>query len=97
MPGESYARDEVIFREQNKTRMVTLAVAGSGPGRSLRRSRGDVPDGFVEVFAGRGGRTASGQFPADVAYYLVPEAEYQERNNSFVIDEARHQLLQQGE
>lgn len=94
LPGESYARDAVIFRAENKTRMVSLAAAGSGPGRSMMDAGGDVPEGFVEVFAGRGGRLKSGGFPAETAYYLIPEAEYRTRaEHGFVVDEQRHQRL----
>lgn len=96
MPGESYARDEVIFSMENRARMVTLAAIGSGKGYSMAVNGGDVPEGFVEVFAGRGGRRASGMYPTETAYYLVPEAEYRNRDLSFVIDEARHQLIKRG-
>lgn len=98
MPGESRARDEVIFTAENRHHMVTLAAAGSGPGRSLASRTGDVPEGFVEVFAGRGGRLDNGMYPAETAYYLVPEAEYGARRGVgwFVVDEARHKLVKRG-
>jgi len=51
-----------------------------------------VPKGMVGVFAGRGGRTPSGAYPPDTAYFLVPQAEYDARGKlDFVIDPARHQ------
>lgn len=52
-----------------------------------------VPTGFVGVFAGRGGRTETGAFPADTKYFLVPEDEYNTRTEGgFVIDENKHEL-----
>ena len=97
MPGESYVRDEDIFRAENKERMITLAASGSGAGRSMATPGGPVPEGMVEVFAGRGGRLESGRYPAETAYYLVPEAEYDNpARGSFVIDEGRHALVRGG-
>ena len=84
-PGESYARDEAIFAMETRTKMVTMAAIGSGNGYSMATKGADVPEGFVEVFAGRGGRTPGGEFPAETAYYLVPEAEYDTRCRFVVV------------
>jgi hypothetical protein len=36
-----------------------------------------VEKGFVGVFAGLGGRTDAGHFPADTRWFLVPKDSYQ--------------------
>jgi hypothetical protein len=57
-----------------------------------------VPKGMTGVFAGRGGRLPNGMYPEDQKYFLVPAAEYDDRDNKdlwsplgFVIDTTRHQ------
>jgi hypothetical protein len=80
MPGESYIRDQDIFRMENRGRMVTLAASGRD-------------DGMVEVLAGRGGRLESGQYPAEVAKFLVPAGEYDMGKHGFVVDESRYQRV----
>ncbi len=55
-----------------------------------------IPQGFVGVFAGRGGRTKDGSYPNDAAYFLVPEEEYNKDRTryGFVIDEAIHPRIE---
>jgi hypothetical protein len=85
-PGESYIKDEQIFRREHKDDYIGMSAYGSW--------KAGVPPGFVGVFAGRGGRTAQGRFPEDTAWFLVPENEYDERSPfGFVIDENQHQRI----
>ena len=82
MPGESRCRDEHIHQMQNHDKYQTLTAWGDW--------QEGVPEGMVGVFAGRGGRLGNGPYPADTAYFLVPEIEYRNRNGTFIVDESRH-------
>lgn len=86
-PGESFKRDEELFRRMHQDDYVSMAAYGDW--------KEGVPPGFVGVFAGRGGRTPQGSFPADTAWFLVPEEEYHDAPPfGFVIDEDRHRRIQ---
>jgi len=82
-PGESHKRDEQLFLQAHANDYLVLAAWGDWHEK--------VPEGFVGVFAGRGGRTASGGYPADTKYFLVPDAEYQMQSGHFVVNPAVHQ------
>lgn len=55
----------------------------------------DVADGWVGVFAVIGGRHKNGHYPPGGKYFLVPAAEYDNRDISFVVDPARHPEVHQ--
>lgn len=87
--GESYLRDEVLFREAHRDDYVGLAAWGDW--HAL------VPSGMVGVFAGRGGRRPDGRYPPDTRYFLVPEEDYDRdrwsrlgQASHFVMDLDRH-------
>lgn len=81
--AESHVVRDREFRKTNVNNYVVTAAWGSW--------HKDVPKGFVGVFAVRGGRLENGQYATDDhKYFMVPEAEYQARNNDFVIDLSRH-------
>lgn len=80
---ESLVLRQKKFAEENVNNYVTLAAFGSW--------HENVPQGMVGVFAGKGGRKENGQYPDDCKEFLVPEKEYEERNElPFVIDINRH-------
>jgi uncharacterized protein DUF7007 len=82
-PGESYVKDEILFKAIHEDDYLGLAAWGDWHAK--------VPPGHVVVFAGRGGRGPNYRLPKDTAYFVVPEEEYDERPPfGFVIDESRH-------
>lgn len=86
-PGVSFKKEEAAFKERHKHDYVVLAAWGSWHPK--------VPEGFVGVFAGRGGRLPTGGYPEDVAYFMVPEEEYDARGPfGFVVDPERHQQVE---
>lgn len=62
-PGESHTKDRRLFLEAHKNDYLVLSAYGSW--------HEEVPEGFVGVYAGKGGRTPEGSFPDDTAYFLV--------------------------
>jgi hypothetical protein len=81
--GESHAKDQIAFRVLHKKDYVGMSAWGDWHPK--------VPKDHVVVFAGRGGRQENGRFPQDSAYFVVPEAEYDQRSPyGFVINEAKH-------
>lgn len=85
--GKSYVKDGMTFQYRHKNDYIVMAAWGSWHPK--------VPEGFVGVFAGVGGRRADGQYPEDTAYFLVPEEEYDERSPfGFVVDLERHKQIQ---
>lgn len=83
---ESIERRERAFREAHANDYVVTAAWGEW--------HDQVPTGFVGVAAVKGGRQRNGAVTADTAYFLVPAAEYQHtRCGHFVVDEARHQRV----
>lgn len=86
-PGESYIRDEELFLREHRDDYLVMSAFGSW--------HKDVPPGFVGVFAGRGGRSKTGRYPEDTAWFMVTETEYDERGpHGFVIDEERHPRIE---
>lgn len=84
--GQSHVKDEQRFREEHKNDFIVVAAWGDW--------HKAVPEGMVGVFAGRGGRTARGAYPKDVAYFLVPEEEYDQASPfGFVVDPKRHKKI----
>jgi len=82
--GQSYVKDDRLFHEANKDRMIVISAAGDW--------QEGCPQGMVLCTATRGGSRAPGAYAARVAY-LVPAEEYETRSRyGFVIDEARHKL-----
>lgn len=67
-PGESYAKDERQFMLDHVSDYLVLSCFGDW--------HADVPKGFVAVYAGIGGRSLHGEFPATVKWFLVPNAEF---------------------
>jgi len=80
---ESYILSKECFQTRNANNYLPLSAFGDWHEK--------VPEGFVAVHAGRGGRLSSGMFPEDTKYFLVPASEY--RVGDFVIDEARHKEI----
>lgn len=84
--GASRVKDERRFLLEHQDDYLGMSAFGDW--------REGVPKGYVGVFAGRGGRTPTGQFPADTAWFLVPEDEYAARGRfSFVVDPDRHEAV----
>ena len=84
--GASHVKDEHLFREEHKKDFIVRAAWGDW--------HAAVPKGMVGVFAGREGRTATGAYPKDVAYFLVPKEEYDQRSPfGFVVDPKRHKKI----
>lgn len=82
--GESYKRDEELFRAAHVNDFLGIAAWGDW-------AEG-VPAGMVGVCAKIGGRSGNGA----EQYFLVPDAEYSARGHgrfSFVIDTERHQAI----
>ena len=67
-PGESHAKDKRQFHIDHAGDYLVLSAFGDWHEK--------LPKGSVGVFAGKGGRTPTGQFPAECKWFLVPEAEY---------------------
>lgn len=82
LPEESMVLRERIFKAQHVNDYVVVAAWGSW--------QEGVPEGMVGVFATLG---ESRQEPlwSQGRYFLVPDAEYQSRQGSFVIDLSQHQ------
>ena len=84
--GGSRVKDEELFLKTHKDDYLAMAAWGDW--------HAQVPQGFVGVFAGRGGRTRTGQYPKDTAYFLVPADEYDERGPfAFVVNPRRHEQM----
>ena len=77
--GESYIKDERIFREKHKQDWVVISASQN-------------PDKTITVFAAKGGRNSQGNWDkATEKQFLVPAEEYRARSpHGFVIDPARH-------
>ena len=83
MEGESYMRDEAIFRMRTQERLVVVAAS----------QKKDNPD-LVVCHACLGGRGNNGRYPHEPRVFLVPAAEYETRGRfGFIIDPARHPEL----
>jgi hypothetical protein len=84
-PAPEWSRElrKERFLEAHKNDYLGLAAWGDW--------KEGIPKGMVGVFAGRGGRLPNGMYPDDCKYFLVPSEEYAKREESFVIDLARHQ------
>ena len=65
---EDYLVQQELFREEHINDYLVISAFGDWHAK--------VPAGFVGVFAGRGGRTASGHYPADTKWFLVPSIDY---------------------
>lgn len=85
--GQSFIKDDRLFQERHKDDYIVLAGWGDW--------HPQVPEGFVGVFAGRGGRLPTGGYPEDTAYFLVPASEYQSilRERHFIVDLDRHERV----
>jgi hypothetical protein len=88
-PGESHKKDERQFHKDHANDYLVESASGDW--------KNGVPKGMVYCFAVRGGRTEGGMYAStDSKYFLVPEKEYATRGNmSFVIDESKHQQIQE--
>ena len=84
--GESRARDSALFLEDHRDDFLVAAAYGSW--------HEGVPEGYVGVFAVRGGWKFYDQPAADgpeSRYFLVPKDEYNARGAlPFVVDPSRH-------
>lgn len=79
-PEESHTLRDIMFREEHKSDYIALSATTIS-----------IPEGFVGVFAGRGGRLQNGLYPDDVKHFIVPLDEYRERiDGNFSVDESRH-------
>ncbi len=84
-PGQSMRRDGETFYQAHKDDFVVVCAYGSWHER--------VPEGMVGALAKKGGWMGQGK---ETRVYLVPKDEYENRNPlGFVIDEARHSLLEE--
>lgn len=84
--GQSHKKDEKEFLRKHKNDYIGLSAWGAW--------HQDVPEGFVAIFAGRGGRLTTGGYPKDTAYFLVPEMEYAAATeHGFVVDPTRHEEI----
>lgn len=82
-PEESYMLRKSLFEELHKNDYVAISAWGD--------SSEGVPKGYVGVFAGKGGRLPSGDYPDGCKYFLVLDEEYSQRQEfGFVIDLWRH-------
>ncbi len=84
LPTESYERRERLFFEAHASRWLATAAFGSGQSHG---GRPPVPAGMVGVAARLGERGP------DERWFLVPQAEYEQRRPgdfAFVVDEQRH-------
>lgn len=82
-PAQSYKLRAKVFAEENAQRWVVVAAWGDW--------QAGVPAGYVGVCARKGGRDLRGHVEGPESWWLVPAAEYAQREEfGFVIDEARH-------
>lgn len=65
---EDYLQQELIFKTEHANDYLVLSAFGDW--------HKDVPEGFVGVFAGKGGRTENGHYPEETRWVLVPKSEY---------------------
>lgn len=63
-----YLAQEKLFQAEHANDYLVLSAFGDW--------HKDVPKDYVGVFAGKGGRTPEGHFPADTKWFLVPKADY---------------------
>ncbi len=85
--GASRVKDERAFYKAHANDYLVMTAWGDW--------HQSVPSGFVSVFAGRGGRTRTGGFPKDTAYFLIPEAEYDARSDpAFIVNPSRHEEVE---
>lgn len=82
LPEESMVLRERIFKAQHANDYVVVAAWGSW--------QEGVPEGMVGVHATLG-ESRTEPLWSQGKYFLIPDAEYQGRSGSFVIDLARHQ------
>lgn len=85
LPGQSRARDEKLFYENNADRLISTAAWGSWAEH--------VPEGMVGLCAVQGGRQSFNS-PRPETWWLVPKEEYAaNRTFGFVIDPEKHQQI----
>jgi hypothetical protein len=83
LPGQSYKRDQALFDEENKDKLVATCAWGDW--------HKQVPAGMVGVFATRGGSRNPDRDNSTDRYFLVPAAEYEARAHfGFVVNPSRH-------
>jgi hypothetical protein len=83
LPGESYKRDQAVFDEENKDKLVATCAWGNW--------HKQVPADMVGVFATKGGSRNPERDNSTDRYFLVPAAEYEARAHfGFVVDPSRH-------
>jgi hypothetical protein len=83
LPGESYKRDQALFDEENKDKLVATCAWGDW--------HKQVPADMVGVFATKGGSRNPARDNSTDRYFLVPAAEYEARTHfGFVADPSRH-------
>jgi hypothetical protein len=83
LPGESYKRDQALFDEENKDKLVATCAWGDW--------HKQVPADMVGVFATKGGSRNPERDNSTDRYFLVPAAEYEARAHfGFVVDPSRH-------
>jgi len=89
VPGESYIRDQELFRERTKTEWVVISAVGDW--------HQDVPPGMVGCWARLGGSRSP---HAIERRFLVPAGEYDARGSGghfgFVVDVDRHRDWPEG-
>lgn len=90
-PGQSRTRDEQEFNRVHADDYIAYSAMGS-PAPSYWERK--IPEGYVEVVAGRGQRGPRGERPADEGTFLVPADEYEQRGLfGFVVDPSRHERV----
>jgi hypothetical protein len=80
---ESFKKRERAFEEATKDKLVVISAAGDWSK--------NCPKGYVLVLASKGGNREVIRTSAE-KYYLIPEAEYDAREEfGFIVDPSRHQ------
>ena len=82
--GESYMRDDHLFRERTKNKMVVISALA------------DSKDELIQCTACIGGRDRKGRPCGPLHKYLVPREEYNDNKRGrfpFVIDPEKHQII----
>lgn len=83
--GESYMRDNYLFRERTKDKMVTVSAL-------------DQNNDFVLCYACTGGLGHDWKYRGPLRLFLIPTEEYKTKNRfGFIIDPERHREVLQAD
>ena len=79
--GESYMRDDELFRERTRNSLVVVAALGRD-------------DGMVVCHACMGGRGKDGRYQGALRLFLVPKEEYKAGRFGFILDPAKYREIE---